>query len=117
MFFYGLLAVLFVVFVVQNYSTLTYSVSIRMNLGFLLLESVPLPFFLIVPILFFSGLLLATLIGLVERHRLSRELKQVKAALRLAEQKTGPREESGPSTAPPSETEDPSLEHKTPDPS
>lgn len=117
MFFYGLLAVLFVVFVVQNYSTLTYSVSIRMNLGFLLLESVPLPFFLIVPILFFSGLLLATLIGLVERHRLSRELKQVKAALRLAEQKTGPREESGQGTAPPSETEDPSLEHKIPDPS
>ena len=117
MFFYGLLAVLFVVFVVQNYSTLTYSVSIRMNLGFLLLESVPLPFFLIVPILFFSGLLLATLIGLVERHRLSRELKQVKAALRLAEQKTGPLEESGRSTAHPNDTEDPSLEHKTPDPS
>lgn len=116
LFFYGLLAVLFVIFVVQNYSTLTYNVSLRLNLGFLTLESIPLPFFVIAPILFFSGLLLATLIGLVERHRLSKELKQVKAALRMAEQKTGLREESSQSTAP-RETEASSLDHKTPGPS
>ena len=54
-FFYGFLAVLFIIFIVQNYSTLTYSISIRLNLGFLTLESIPLPFFLIAPILFFLG--------------------------------------------------------------
>lgn len=117
LFFYGLLAVLFVIFVVQNYSTLTYNVSLRLNLGFLTLESIPLPFFVIAPILFFSGLLLATLIGLVERHRLSKELKQVKAVLRMAEQKTGLREESGQSTVLPGDKEGPSSEHKTPGPS
>jgi hypothetical protein len=64
------LTVLIVLFVIQNYATLTYSVSIRLNLGFLDLESVPLPFFIIAPLLFFSGVLLATLIGLFKRRRL-----------------------------------------------
>jgi uncharacterized integral membrane protein len=95
LFFYGLLAILFAIFIVQNYSTLTYGISLRLNLGFLTLESVPLPFFLIAPILFFSGVLLATLIGLVERRRLSRELKQVKTSLRTSEQRTGTQEEPG----------------------
>ncbi|MBI5604714.1 MAG: hypothetical protein HY879_15350 [Deltaproteobacteria bacterium] len=81
LFFYGLLVMIFVLFVIQNYATLTYSISIRLNLGFLALESIPLPFFLIAPILFFSGLLLATLIGLVERRRLSKELKLLRTTL------------------------------------
>ncbi len=96
LFFYGLLAMLLAIFIVQNYSTLTYGISLRLNLGFLTLESVPLPFFLIAPILFFSGVLLATLMGLVERRRLSRELKQVKASLRTSEQGTGTQEDPGP---------------------
>ena len=45
LFLYGFLTVLFIIFIVQNYSTLTYSISIRLNLGFLTLESIPLPFF------------------------------------------------------------------------
>ena len=100
LFLYGFLTVLFIIFIVQNYSILTYSISIRLNLGFLTLESIPLPFFLIAPILFFSGLLLATLIGLVERRRLSKELKQAKIALRISEQRTGPQDKAGQSPDP-----------------
>jgi uncharacterized integral membrane protein len=103
LYFYGLLVLLFVIFIIQNYSTLTYSVSLRLNLGILALESVPLPFFLIAPIIFFAGLLLATVIGWVERRRLSKELKQLKGSLREPELKTVPHEEV-PSPSPPSET-------------
>lgn len=86
-FLYGFLILLLVIFIIQNYGTLTYSVSLRLNLGFLSLESIPLPFFLIVPLVFFTGVLLAALIGFSERRRLSRELK---TALRGAGQKTDP---------------------------
>jgi uncharacterized integral membrane protein len=82
LYLYGFLVLLFVVFVIQNYGTLTYSVSLRLNLGFFSLESVPLPFFLIAPLIFFAGLLLATLIGFFDRRRLSKELKQLKSTLR-----------------------------------
>jgi uncharacterized integral membrane protein len=112
LFFYGLLTVLFVIFVVQNYSTLTYSISIRLNLGFLTLESIPLPFFLIAPILFFSGLLLATLIGLVERRRLSKELKQAKIALQISEQRTGPQDKAGQGSIPTNQAEESSVGKK-----
>lgn len=87
LYLYGLLILLFALFVIQNYGTLTYSVSLRLNLGFLALESIPVPFFLIAPLIFFAGIFLATLIGFPERRRLARELKQTKAALREAEQK------------------------------
>jgi uncharacterized integral membrane protein len=109
LFFYGLLTVLFIIFIVQNYSTLTYSISIRLNLGFLTLESIPLPFFLIAPILFFSGLLLATLIGLVERRRLSKELKQAKMALRVSEQRAGSQDKAGQGPIPTNQAEESSA--------
>jgi uncharacterized integral membrane protein len=112
LYFYGLLLLLFVVFIVQNYSTLTYSVSLRLNLGFLSLESVPLPFFLIVPLIFFAGVLLATLIGLTERRRLSKELKQVKSTLRDYDQKTSTSEVLSPGLIHSSETESPLSEEK-----
>jgi uncharacterized integral membrane protein len=114
LYFYGLLVLLFVVFIVQNYSTLTYSVSLRLNLGFLALESVPLPFFLIAPLVFFAGVLLATLIGLVERRRLSKELKQTKMALRDSEPRTPMPEASSPRAPVSSETENPPSEEKPP---
>ena len=78
--FYGLLVVLFSIFILQNYSTLTYSVVLRLNLGFLSLMSVPLPLFLAVPLFFFCGLFLATIYGWGERRRLSREIKQLKSS-------------------------------------
>jgi lipopolysaccharide assembly protein A len=114
LYFYGLLVLLFVVFIVQNYSTLTYSVSLRLNLGFLSLESVPLPFFLIVPLIFFAGVLLATLIGLAERRRLSKELKQVKNDLRDSGPRPSTHETAIPGSIPSSETENPPSDVKPP---
>ncbi len=114
LFFYGLLVMIFVLFVIQNYATLTYSISIRLNLGFLALESIPLPFFLIAPILFFSGLLLATLIGLVERRRLSRELKLLKGSLQESKPIEKPKMESTASPDSPGETKVPPEEHQPP---
>jgi len=104
LYFYGFLVLLFVIFVIQNYSTLTYSVSLRLNLGILALESVPLPFFLIAPVIFFTGLLLATVIGWVDRRRLSKELRQLKGGLREPESKTAPHEEPPAPSSPPGET-------------
>jgi uncharacterized integral membrane protein len=78
LFFFGLLFFLFLAFIIQNYSTLTFSPSLRLHLGIVLLESVPLPFYLLALMLFFSGLLLATLIGFFERRRLKKELRELK---------------------------------------
>ncbi|MEW6184473.1 MAG: LapA family protein [Thermodesulfobacteriota bacterium] len=79
---YGLLILLFAVFILQNYTTLTNGLALRLNLGFISLISVPLPLYLIAPILFFSGVFLATVIGWGERRRLNKEIKQLKAASR-----------------------------------
>jgi lipopolysaccharide assembly protein A len=114
LFLYGLVGLLIVLFVIQNYSTLTYSVSIRLNLGFLTLESIPLPFFVIAPILFFSGVLLATGIGLVERRRLSKELKQAKTDLQESKQRERPLGELSSFPVPPSETGGSPPNHETP---
>lgn len=117
MYLYGFLLLLFVIFVVQNYAILTYNVSLRFNLGFFSLESIPLPFFIIAPFLFFSGLLLATLMGLAERHRLSKELKQLKANLRMGEPRVKPEEEVRQEPVSLVETESPPFEEKKPTPS
>ena len=79
LFFYGLLVLIFAIFILQNYYTLTYSVALRLNLGFLSLMSVPLPLFLAVPLFFFFGLFLGTIFGWGKRRRLSREIKQLKS--------------------------------------
>ncbi|MBA4393813.1 MAG: hypothetical protein C0407_09705 [Desulfobacca sp.] len=111
LFLYGLLGLIIVLFVIQNYSTLTYSISIRLNLGFLALESIPFPFFVIAPVLFFSGVFLATLIGLFERRRLSKELKQLKAGRPEAEPPVKPIGELGSSPVPAHQTGDSSPDH------
>jgi hypothetical protein len=79
LFFYGLLVLIFAIFILQNYYTLTYSVALRLNLGFLSLMSVPLPLFLAVPLFFFFGLFLGAIFGWGERRRLSKEIKQLKS--------------------------------------
>jgi uncharacterized integral membrane protein len=79
LYFYGLLVLLFVIFIIQNYYTLTYNVAFRFNLGFVSLVSIPLPLFLVPPLFFFLGLFLATMVGWGERRRLSREIKQLKS--------------------------------------
>jgi uncharacterized integral membrane protein len=80
LYFYGLLVLLFAIFILQNYSTLTYSVALRLNLGFISFVSVPLPLFLVAPLFFFVGLFLATIFGSAERRRLAREIKQLKGS-------------------------------------
>ena len=79
LYFYGLLVLIFAIFILQNYSTLTYSVALRLNLGFVSLVSIPLPLFLAVPLFFFCGLFLGSIIGWGERRRLSKEIKQLKS--------------------------------------
>jgi putative membrane protein len=114
LFLYGLLALLIVIFVIQNYPTLTNSVSLKLNLGFLSLESIPLPFFVIAPILFFAGVLLATLIGLFERRRLSKELKQLKADRQESKQQIKSLGELSRAPVPPSQTGDSSPDQPPP---
>jgi uncharacterized integral membrane protein len=94
LYLYGLLVLLFAIFILQNYPTLTYSVALRLNLGFLSLVSIPLPLFLIAPLFFFCGLFLATIIGSGERRRLSREIKQLKSS------RPEPKQESRPEPRP-----------------
>ena len=79
LFFYGLLVLIFAIFILQNYYTLTYSVALRLNLGFLSLLSVPLPLFLAVPLFFFFGLFLGAIFGWGGRRRLSKEIKRLKS--------------------------------------
>ncbi len=79
LYFYGLLVLVFAVFILQNYYTLTAPVALRLNLGFVSFVSVPLPMFIVPPLFFFLGLILATLIGSGERRRLSREIKKLKS--------------------------------------
>jgi uncharacterized integral membrane protein len=76
--FYALVFLIFLLFIFQNYSTLTSSHSLQLNLGLFLLESVPLPFYLIVILSFVFGFLLASLIAFFERRPLKRERKELR---------------------------------------
>ena len=96
LYFYGLLVLLFIIFIIQNYYTLTYNVAFRFNLGFVSLVSIPLPLFLVPPLFFFCGLLLATIVGWGERQRLSKEVKQLKSTQQ--EPKQEPKKEAKPET-------------------
>jgi uncharacterized integral membrane protein len=112
LFFYGILGLLIVLFVIQNYSTLTYSVSVRINLGFLSLESMALPFFVIATALFFSGFLLATIVGWFERRSLSKELKRLKTLRPVSELPVKSEGASDSSFSPKGINRDPSSEDK-----
>ena len=79
LYFYGFLVLIFAVFILQNYSTLTNPVVLKLRLGFVSLYSLPIPVFLIAPLFFFFGLFLATIIGWGTRRRLSKEIKQLKS--------------------------------------
>jgi hypothetical protein len=83
LYFYGFLALLFVIFILQNYSTLTNPVVFQLRLGFVSLYSLPIPVFLIAPLFFFFGLLLATIIGWGTRRRLTKEIKMLKSSMPL----------------------------------
>ena len=110
LYFYGLLVLLFVIFIIQNYYTLTYSVALRFNLGFVSLVSIPLPLFLVAPLFFFCGLFLATMIGWGERRRLSKEINLLKSA------RQEPRKEPKQEPKPAPKQEPPKPEPPKPEP-
>jgi len=108
--FYGLLFFVFLLFLFQNYSTLTSSHALHLNLGFLLLESVPLPFYLIVTLSFFAGLFIAFVIAFFERRPMKRELKDLRNRNRELEKpgvpqpsKTDPAKAAAGLTGPPTQ--------------
>jgi hypothetical protein len=92
LYLYGLLVLLFAIFILQNYFTLTNSIALRLNLGFISLISIPLPLYMIAPFLFFSGVFLASVIGWGERRRLNREIKHLKTLSRLEPRLEGKQE-------------------------
>jgi uncharacterized integral membrane protein len=64
-----------IIFMVQNMEALSHPLAIRLNLLFVQFESAPYATYLVILLAFFAGLLTASLLGLVERHRLRREIK------------------------------------------
>lgn len=83
---YALVFILFLIFIVQNYPTLTASHSLRLNIFLADLETVPLPFYLIALILFFLGFILATLLRIPRSRRTKKELKESQMNNRRLEQ-------------------------------
>ena len=79
------LFLLFLVFVLQNYATLTANHSLHLNLGLVNLESVPLPFYLMAMLLFLMGFLLAWLVHFFKSHALKKEIKSLQNLNRALE--------------------------------
>jgi uncharacterized integral membrane protein len=79
------LLLFFLVFVLQNYATLTAGHSLHLNLGLVNLESVPLPFYLIAMLLFLMGFLLAGLLNFFKSLALKREIKSLQNRNRALE--------------------------------
>lgn len=64
-----------VIFMIQNIEPLSHPLALRLNLYFVNLESTPYPTYLIILLSFFFGLLAASLVGILERLRLRKQLK------------------------------------------
>ena len=84
---YALLFILFLIFIVQNYTTLTAPHSLHLNLALANLETVPLPFYILALILFFMGFFLALLLGALPKQRLKRELRDCRQQKKDLEKK------------------------------
>ena len=65
---YTLIVVLAFVFFMENYQTLSTTITIRYNLYFFQVESVPFPVWSIILLSFLFGVVLAGLFGLYERY-------------------------------------------------
>lgn len=105
---YALLFVLFLIFIIQNYTTLTASHSLRLNIGLASLETVPLPFYFIALILFFMGFLLAVLLNLPRNHRIKKELREAQTTTRRLEEQVGRQRKPAPPITPGKESSFPS---------
>ena len=73
-----------IVFMVQNIEPLSHLLSIHLNLFFVQFQTTPYPTYMVILLAFFVGLLVASLLGVVERHRqrgrvkaLNKELKNL----------------------------------------
>ncbi|MCA1989438.1 MAG: LapA family protein [Desulfarculus sp.] len=64
-----------IIFMVQNMEALSQPLAIHLNLLFVQFESAPYATYLVILLAFFVGLLAASLLGLVERYRLRRDIK------------------------------------------
>lgn len=64
-----------IIFMVQNMEALSHPLAIRLNLLFVQFESSAYATYLVILLAFFAGLLAASLLGLVERYRLRREIR------------------------------------------
>jgi uncharacterized integral membrane protein len=83
---YALLFILFLLFIVQNYITLTAPHSLRLNLVLTHWETVPLPLYLLALILFFMGFFLSLLLSVLPKQRLKKELRDCRQQKRDLEQ-------------------------------
>jgi uncharacterized integral membrane protein len=83
---YALLFILVLLFVFQNYSTLTAPHSLHLNLALANLETVPLPFYVLALILFFMGFFLALLLNVIPKQKLKKELRDCRQQNRNLEQ-------------------------------
>jgi uncharacterized integral membrane protein len=97
---YAFLFILFLLFIVQNYSTLTAPHSLHLNLVLANLETVPLPFYILALILFFMGFFLALLLNVIPKKRLKRELRNCRQQNRDLEQQLKARPEAPERSAP-----------------
>ncbi len=65
-----------IIFMVQNIEPLSHPLSIRLNLFFIQFETTPYATYMVILLAFFVGLLAASLLGLMERLRLRKTIRQ-----------------------------------------
>lgn len=65
-----------IIFMVQNIEPLSHPLSIRLNLFFIQFQTTPYATYMIILLAFFVGLLAASLLGLMERLRLRKTIRQ-----------------------------------------
>jgi uncharacterized membrane protein YciS (DUF1049 family) len=82
----GILIVLFILFVVQNYPTLTQSQTLKLNLLLTTVETPPLMMVLMLVVCFVLGFAAAFVIGYAQRRRLRKDLRQVNQRLKRTEE-------------------------------
>lgn len=72
----SLVVALAIIFMVQNIEPLSHPLSIRLNLFFVQFETTPYATYMVILLAFFVGLLAASLLGLMERLRLRKTIRQ-----------------------------------------
>lgn len=72
----SLVVALAIIFMVQNIDPLSHPLSIRLNLFFIQFETTPYATYMVILLAFFVGLLAASLLGLMERFRLRKAIRQ-----------------------------------------